>query len=982
MKVFFMLTAVPYDDEMKQRPQHIVENLAKMGFEVIYIYATSSKKITADQYEDFMKDFRLCDYVMKINKNLYVIDRFDEIIKDNKSEIIKFSKVLKHLQEFYKNQEVYFICEHPKCIDILEELEENSFIIYDCIDDWTEFAKDIVWEDETIVTKERQLASISKLITVSAKRLYCKMYPYNKNIFYFPNGVNVQDYDKIDTNIVPSDLKNISKPIIFFMGTLAQWVDMEIIEFIARSRPDYSFVFVGNKYNVELPHYDNIYYLGVKNYQELKYYLNKADVAIIPFKINKLIASVSPLKFFEYISAGVPVVSTILPELIGEDSIYLAKDKEEFLFGIDDIINLTKHEYLDLSMRLKKNSFKYEWSILIENFIKYIDMLQQGMSIEKDKFLKETIDNYENYDKNDIVKNELLTMYNLIKNYELAYEKSNKLERSNSLIFDFNQAALACFNVGEFDKAIMYINDYIEKNNINYYKKYINKIKDIMDINEKNIIIEVLLLKFCNRIYEALKLLDDYLAISNSPNPTLFSLLASLYLDLNEEGIAIEILSSILQYLDNNCIFEPNSISLIIDLLIKQKELNLVETILNYLYDVGLEEIANDKWALFYFHKYFNNQVDIKYNDIGFVFSTPLHYYLYKDTIFELEKRGILPHIIINDYMRYDENYRNMYIENMNFLYKEFNNKYKILFLSDIKKYGIKYKCLITNTYYGKEVMESGKYNFRFMYGFAKEVYACSWWNILYDKIFCFGSYDFNKLNIYNTCEKVGYPKFDRWFTEKELLKKEAIKDFALDKNKKTLLYTPTYGRLSSIDSWLEIIYELKENYNIIIKLHHGTAYLKEEEDRKNKIFNLFENVVDDKYDILRLFAVSDYLLFDNSGILFDGILSDINLIKLYMDIQGCEEITDYRSIEQKISNEIITVYNGEDLKKVLENENIFEYQKEIRIKLRNEFFQFTDGKSSERVVNVIMDYISDKIEEKNDNFFRQNLLSIIKKHV
>jgi len=40
-------------------------------------------------------------------------------------------------------------------------------------------------------------------------------------------------------------------------------------------------------------------------------------VGLIPFKVNALTKSVNPIKLREYLAAGLPVVSTPLPEVIG-----------------------------------------------------------------------------------------------------------------------------------------------------------------------------------------------------------------------------------------------------------------------------------------------------------------------------------------------------------------------------------------------------------------------------------------------------------------------------------------------------------------------------------------------------------------------------------------------------------------------------------------------------------------------------------------
>ncbi len=55
--------------------------------------------------------------------------------------------------------------------------------------------------------------------------------------------------------------------------------------------------------------------LGQKPYAELPRYSAYFDVGLIPFEYNDLTLAVNPIKLREYLSAGMPVVATALPEI-------------------------------------------------------------------------------------------------------------------------------------------------------------------------------------------------------------------------------------------------------------------------------------------------------------------------------------------------------------------------------------------------------------------------------------------------------------------------------------------------------------------------------------------------------------------------------------------------------------------------------------------------------------------------------------------
>jgi glycosyltransferase involved in cell wall biosynthesis len=57
----------------------------------------------------------------------------------------------------------------------------------------------------------------------------------------------------------------------------------------------------------------NIHVLDRRPYAALPGYLAALDCALIPFRATPLTAAVSPIKLYEYLAAGLPVVSTPIP---------------------------------------------------------------------------------------------------------------------------------------------------------------------------------------------------------------------------------------------------------------------------------------------------------------------------------------------------------------------------------------------------------------------------------------------------------------------------------------------------------------------------------------------------------------------------------------------------------------------------------------------------------------------------------------------
>jgi UDP-galactopyranose mutase len=96
-------------------------------------------------------------------------------------------------------------------------------------------------------------------------------------------------------------------------------MDIELLAGVADARPDWHLVIIGPVIKIDaadLPRRANIHYLGSKQYAELPAYLSGWDVALLPFALNESTRFISPTKTPEYLSAGRPVVSTSIRDVV------------------------------------------------------------------------------------------------------------------------------------------------------------------------------------------------------------------------------------------------------------------------------------------------------------------------------------------------------------------------------------------------------------------------------------------------------------------------------------------------------------------------------------------------------------------------------------------------------------------------------------------------------------------------------------------
>ena len=155
-----------------------------------------------------------------------------------------------------------------------------------------------------------------------------------------PHGVDYEHFSRALSGglAVPADIADIPHPRLGFFGLIRDWVDLDLLAKVARRRPDWHIVLLGDS-TIDLTPYRglaNMHFLGRKPYDQLPAYCQQLDVGLIPFKINDLTLAVNPIKLREYLAAGLPVVSTPLPEVkLYEHLVELAESATEFEEAID-----------------------------------------------------------------------------------------------------------------------------------------------------------------------------------------------------------------------------------------------------------------------------------------------------------------------------------------------------------------------------------------------------------------------------------------------------------------------------------------------------------------------------------------------------------------------------------------------------------------------------------------------------------------------
>jgi len=227
---------------------------------------------------------------------------------------------------------------NPAAAVIAGALGEEQ-VLYYCVDEYTEFSG---VSSSSLAELEQQLLRRSDLVIVSAERLYQSKVKMNPQTVLIRHGVDFEHFRKavLPETTVPEEIRNLPHPVIGFFGLIADWVDLELMAEVAKRFPNGSMVLLGKSTTDTsvLDGVPNVHLLGRKTYESLPAYSKGFDVALMPFRINELTLNANPLKVREYLAAGLPVVSTAIPEVEVLGLCRIGRDTESFLREIEQAL--------------------------------------------------------------------------------------------------------------------------------------------------------------------------------------------------------------------------------------------------------------------------------------------------------------------------------------------------------------------------------------------------------------------------------------------------------------------------------------------------------------------------------------------------------------------------------------------------------------------------------------------------------------------
>lgn len=341
--------------------QHTARLLAKRGWRVLYVESVGLRSPSFASGRDWGRLFnRLLRGVKatlagpeQVENNVWVLPPLmlpgkhhlpliralnQGLLRSTINRFIKHNKFIKPLVWTY----------HPFMLDAIEGLETGP-LVYHCVDD---LAAVPGVEATAFNLEEIRLLKQCTAVFTTAESLQEKCLPYNANTHFLSNVVDAEHFGKaLQPGPLPHDLESIPEPRLVYHGVLSDFkLDFELILQVARLHPEWQWVFIGEEREgqnspviAQLKRLPNVHLLGYRSYAVLPDYLRGMAVGLLPTLLNDYTRSMFPMKYYEYLAAGLPVVTTPLDFTRSCNAgLETAIDSTSFISAIEKQLNRCK----------------------------------------------------------------------------------------------------------------------------------------------------------------------------------------------------------------------------------------------------------------------------------------------------------------------------------------------------------------------------------------------------------------------------------------------------------------------------------------------------------------------------------------------------------------------------------------------------------------------------------------------------------------
>ena len=232
----------------------------------------------------------------------------------------------------------------PTAADMIGQFDER-LVIYQVSDKYDANMMDHATDQLTIRNLHNRAIDNADLVFYSGQKLLAEAEQGRERSFLLEQAVDFEHWSQVGAgNLEVADaVARIPRPRLGYFGAIEPWlIDQNLIKRAARERPDWQWVFIGNKSRgVEIESLPNTHFLAPVPYQELPRYAAGFDVCVLPWDTAHSFTSYgSAIKVREYLATGLPVVISPLPEYESMGNVLrIARSHNDWFRLVEEALN-------------------------------------------------------------------------------------------------------------------------------------------------------------------------------------------------------------------------------------------------------------------------------------------------------------------------------------------------------------------------------------------------------------------------------------------------------------------------------------------------------------------------------------------------------------------------------------------------------------------------------------------------------------------
>ena len=262
------------------------------------------------------------------------------------------------------------------------ELLSPDVVVYDMADDYSVPTGSAV-RDEDEARELRTLDVLERRLLHRADVVFCVSEPLRdkataagaRNVWLLPNGCDIELYAD-----APTTPRRPARAVIGYVGTVAPRFDVELVQALARLRPDWLFEMIGPVSPLVTVGSSppNLVWRGEVAYAEVPARIKSFDACILPLREIDYSYRSSPIQVFDYLAAGKPVVSSPVAQFEAWPALVsIARGTQGFAAALDEALRLDSVEKQEQRRHFARQQ---SWDVRVSTALAVIDEARRSLT--------------------------------------------------------------------------------------------------------------------------------------------------------------------------------------------------------------------------------------------------------------------------------------------------------------------------------------------------------------------------------------------------------------------------------------------------------------------------------------------------------------------------------------------------------------------------------------------------------------------------